>query len=141
MKEIIDFCGKVNSIDINNNHLTIFLWSLVPILSVTVGIHFFIKWINNMDYFPLKERSPLLCIALMVSLLISINIYPSLIISFYYSDGLHDGLFKIYTALFYATKSMSYLIYAIRSLRIVYAYRLQESMRHSTHFVFRFFKN
>lgn len=117
------------------------VWLLVCgawiVLCLFFMLRFSIKWIMFKDYFPLKERSPMLCLLLLMFLTFQLILYPIHVVTDYYMDGKEN--LDIFRVLYCALKTIGEFIYFIRSLRIYYAYKVQDNMR--SHVIFQFFKN
>lgn len=86
----------------------------------------------------MKERSPVLCILMIAFFAIQLILYP-LIYSYNYFTRNWGDIKYTYRTLFYALDGSVYLIYLIRSLRLVYAHEIDTSR--SKTWIFRFFKN
>lgn len=131
-------CGSKQSIDIDSGSQTwLFLHGVFVMCVITANMRYMVRWINFKDYFPLKERSPLLCMVLLMFLSLELILYPMQVLVNYFLNG-HEFA-DIFRVLHCGTKTMGSFIYVLRSLRINYAYRLEDNMR--SHKVFRLFKH
>lgn len=79
------------------------------------------KWLKCRDYYPIKERSPLLSLLLGWVLLFFTCLYPWQIIYSYVSGKSRADAYRIG---YYTFKYSAYFIYMVRSFRICYAYRV-----------------
>ena len=132
------FCGSMVGVNEDSHYKA---WLLVCGLWIVICLFFMlrfsIRWIMLKDYFPLKERSPMLCLVLLMFLTFELILYPVQVVVNYYMDGKEDQ--DVFRVLYCAVKTMGAFIYVLRSLRIYYAYKVQDNMR--SHMVFRFFKH
>lgn len=79
----------------------------------------------------------MLCLVLLMFLTFELVLYPIQVLINFYMDGHeNEGVFRV---LYCALKTMGAFIYVLRSLRIYYAYKVQDNMR--SHAIFRFFKH
>lgn len=115
-------------------YFSIFFMIFVLIVAVKVGS----TWFIYKDYYPMKERSPVLCILMITFISIQLIIYP---IAYTYNYFTRNwGQYKyIYRTLFYAFDGSIYFIFLLRSLRLVYAHEIDTSR--SKTIIFKFFKH
>jgi hypothetical protein len=108
------------------------------LLIVTVCVRIGSEWFIFKDYYPMKERSPVLCILMIAFVALQLIIYP---LAYTYNYFTHNwGDFKyIYRSIFYALDGSLYFIYLLRSLRLVYAHEIDTSR--SKTLIFKLFKH
>jgi hypothetical protein len=107
---------------------------LIIALSVLIGS----EWFIFKDYYPMKERSPVLCILMIVVMAVQLLIYPLAYTYNYFTRNW--GEFKyIYRTFFYAFDGCLYFIYLLRSVRLVYAHEIDSSR--SKTWIFQFFRH
>jgi hypothetical protein len=90
---------------------------VVLFLCVRIGS----EWFIFKDYYPMKEKSPVLCIMMIICIAMQLIIYP---LSYTYNYFTRNwGDFKIiYRIIFYAFDGSLYMLYVMRSLRLCYAH-------------------
>jgi len=107
---------------------------IVMALCVRIGS----EWFIFKDYYPMKERSPVLCIMMIICISLQLIIYPLAYTYNYFTRNW--GSFKlIYRTIFHALDGSLYMLYLMRSLRLVYAHEIDISR--SKTFIFKFFKH
>lgn len=87
-RKIASFCGSMAGV----NEDSTYKWWLLTcglffIGVVFIALRFTIRWIMYKDYYPLKERSPMLCLILLYFLTIELIIYPIQVICNYFLSG------------------------------------------------------
>ena len=95
------------------------------------------EWFIYKDYYPLKEKSPLLCIIMIAFISLEIILYPLLYIYNYFTYSF-DRSEYIYRMFYYGLDGTIYFIYILRSLRLVYAHTSDPSRQKTP--VFKLFK-
>ena len=110
-------------------------WMLL-ILTVCVGIGS--QWFIFKDYYPMKERSPVLCIMMIMCIAVQLIMYPLAYTYNYFTWNWGDFKY-IYRAVFHAFDGSLYLLYLIRSLRLAYAHQIDISRRQT--WIFNFMKH
>ena len=99
-----------------------------------------IDWFLLKDFYPLKEKSPILCIMLIVSICGQILLYPIMYIVQYFTNSLMFNENKLkFRALNVSLEFSIFALYLLRCLRISYAHDTHSSR--SKHFSFKIFKN
>jgi hypothetical protein len=96
------------------------------------------EWFIYKDYYPLKERSPLLCIIMISFVALEILLYPILFIHNYFTQSFDRGEY-FYRMFYYGLDGTIYSIYVIRSIRLVYAHTTDPSRQKT--FIFKMFKH
>lgn len=133
-----DICGSKQGMSTDSSGQSwLFFHGMFVVAVLSATLRYTVAWINYKDYFPLKERSPLLCISLMAVLTVELLLYPVQVLANYFLSG--DEPAEVFRVLHCGLKTMGSFIYVLRSLRINYAYRLDDNMR--SHKVFRLFKH
>jgi len=105
---------------------------------VTAAVRIGSEWFIFKDYYPMKERSPVLCILMITFFAIQLLLYPLVYTYNYFTFNWGDIKYA-YRTIFYGLDGSLYLIYLIRSLRLVYAHEIDTSR--SKTWIFNFFKN
>jgi hypothetical protein len=95
------------------------------------------EWFIYKDYYPLKEKSPLLCIVMIAFITLQIILYPLLYIYNYFTQSFPKSE-KIYRMFYYGLDGTIYFIYVLRSLRLVYAHTTDPSRQKT--WIFKLFK-
>ncbi len=94
------------------------------------------RWFIYKDYYPLKEKSPLLTIIMIFSICIQIILYPLIYSVNYFTYTFTDpkirGLFR---AIQVGMECSVYSIYLLRCLRIAYAHEVDKSRRKTLSFM------
>jgi hypothetical protein len=98
----------------------------VSIWSIKLGTNWFIY----KDYYPLKERSPVLCIMLVLSICGQAVLYPIIYIVSYLTNWFESSR-EGFRALGGVLQFSIFTIYVMRCLRVFYAHRVHSS-RNST---------
>ena len=96
-----------------------------------------LDWFIFKDYYPLKEKSPILTILLLICISVQILHYPILFIYNYFTiafDQYHatKTLYRIVSG---ATWGIPYFIYFLKSMRLVYAHETHSSRSKSLPFI------
>ena len=98
----------------------------VIVVVVLGGVKLGLDWFVFKDYYPLKERSPLLCIMLIVVISMELILYPSIYIYSFYTNKFPQYEY-LYRSLYGAFWNASYFLYMLRAFRICYAHEVDAS--------------
>lgn len=116
----------------------VYIFMCLMIILITVSAKRGAEWFIYKDYYPLKERSPVLCILTNTFITVHLLLYPLIYVYNYFTRNFWD-IKRIYTVLFYAVDGSIYLIYIMRAFRLVYAHEV-DSSRSKTR-IFKFLKH
>lgn len=99
------------------------------------SIKFSLKWFIYKDYYPLKEKSPTLCILMIFSITVQLLLYPLIYTMNYFTYMFVDPpprwKFRAIQAGF---EFSVYFIYLVRCLRISYAHETHTSRKRTLAF-------
>ena len=131
------FCGCEYFLDEDINPKVYFSigWMLIVL---TVSVRIGSEWFIFKDYYPMKERSPVLCILMITCVAIQLIMYPLAYTYNYFTYNWGDFKYT-YRIVFYALDGSLYLLYIMRSLRLAYAHEIDVSRRAT--WIFKFMKH
>jgi hypothetical protein len=116
----------------------VYICIAVMLVILTACVRIGSEWFIFKDYYPMKERSPVLCIVMIAAIAVQLLMYPLGYTYNYFTRNWGDFKYT-YRTLFYAFQGSLYLLYVIRALRLVYAHEVDHSRRNT--WIFRFMKN
>ena len=121
-----NFCGFTS-----DNHPIIVCCALSIFIAIGACLKYTTQWIKYWDYYPVKERTPLLNLLLILVLTVTVSMYPWQVIYSYvtYREDSDHIIGHVYAIGFSIFRFVPYFIYVLRSLRIYYAYNVREEMR------------
>lgn len=113
----------------------VYVYFIFSIITILLGIKLGIEWFIFKDYYPLKEKSPILCILLIMSICGQLLIYPMLFITNYFTNVFVDVSTRLkFRSVQSGLEFSVFIIYLIRTLRISYAHDTHSSRSKSLAF-------
>lgn len=88
---------------------------------VTLSVRIGSEWFIFKDYYPMKERSPVLCILMITFASVQLIMYPIVYTYNYFTQNWDDFKY-VYRTIFFGLDGSLYFLYLLRSLRLVYAH-------------------
>lgn len=102
------------------------------VLVVMGGVKMGLEWFIFKDYYPLKEKSPILCIMIIMSVCCQLIIYPMIYTSHYFTAIFGEVDVRLrFRAIQAGLEYTAYILYFVRCMRIVYAHEVHSSLNKS----------
>ena len=118
------FCGCLHYEDDQSSVYIALIFICLILLYIMYTVKVGLDWFIFKDYYPLKEKSPILTILLLICISIQILHYPLLFIYNYFTVSFdkYEATRTVYRVVSGATWGIPYFIYFLKSMRLVYAH-------------------
>lgn len=113
----------------------IYVHILTILFVVILAVKYSLKWFISKDLYPLKEKSPILSIVMIISIGIQLLIFPLLYSTNYLTSVFLEMRTKFgYRALQAGLEFSVYGVYFLRCLRVIYAHETSPARKNTLPF-------